>query len=142
MCIHEWLLDSRCQAIVMKSWYNEHLIKHWLTAVPILGSCITAYRGSQYTSRGYQVSLEQAGIFVSMPRKGNYWNNAARESLFGTLKDECLGNSIYVSHDEAHLAIFTYLEVYYNRIRRHSTPGYVSPFIYEQCTMKEEVRNA
>lgn len=99
-------------------------------------------RGSQYTSRAYQVRLEKAGICVIMSRKGNCWDNAAMESFFGTLKDECLGNSIYVSHDEARLAIFTYLEVYYNRIRRHSTLGYVSPFIYEQCMMKEEVRNA
>jgi putative transposase len=98
-------------------------------------------RGSQYTSRAYQVRLEQAGILVSMSRKGNCWDNAAMESFFGTLKDECLGNSLYVSHHEARLAIFAYLEVYYNRIRRHSTLGYVSPFIYEQCTKKEGVRN-
>ena len=63
------------------------------------------------------------------------------ESFFGTVKEECVGSTIYSSHDEARGAIFTSLEVYYNRIRRHSTLGYMSPFIYEQCTKKEEVRN-
>jgi putative transposase len=54
------------------------------------------------------------------------------ESFLGTLKEECVGSTIYTSHEQARVALFTYLEVYYNRIRRHSTLGYVSPFIYEQ----------
>jgi transposase InsO family protein len=62
------------------------------------------------------------------------------ESFFGTLKDECVGQTIYVSHDEARLALFTYMETYYNRVRRHSTLGYMSPLIYEQ--MGHSKRNA
>ena len=89
-------------------------------------------RGSQYTSKAYQACLEQAGIQSSMSRKGNCWDNAAMESFFGTVKDECVGSTIYASHDEARLELFTYMEVYYNRIRRHSTIGYVSPLNYEQ----------
>jgi len=89
-------------------------------------------RGSQYTSQVYQFRLEQAGMRVSMSRKGNCWDNAAMESFFGSLKEECIGRTTYTSHAEARLAIFTYLEVYYNRIRRHSTLGYVSPLVYEQ----------
>ena len=54
------------------------------------------------------------------------------ESFFGTLKDECVRDTFYASHDEARSELFTYIEVYYNRVRRHSTLGYVSPFIYEQ----------
>lgn len=67
-----------------------------------------------------------------MSRKGNCWDNAATESFFGTLKDECVGSTIYSSRDEARLALFTYMEVYYNRVRRHSTLGYVSPLQYER----------
>ena len=67
-----------------------------------------------------------------MSRKGNCWDNAAMESFFGTVKDECVGSTIYTSHDEARLELFTYMEVYYNRVRRHSTLGYVSPLNYEQ----------
>ena len=54
------------------------------------------------------------------------------ESFFGTLKDECVGKIIYLSHDEARLALFIYMEVYYNRVRRHFTLGYVSTLNYEQ----------
>jgi len=78
---------------------------------------------------------------VSMSRKGNCWDNAAMESFFGTLKDECIGNTIYISHEEARLELFTYIEVYYNRVRRHSTLGYVSPFIYEQMGMQQAKRS-
>jgi putative transposase len=54
------------------------------------------------------------------------------ESFFGTLKEECVGRTVYSSYEEARQALFIYLETFYNRIRRHSTLGYVSPFIYEQ----------
>jgi putative transposase len=89
-------------------------------------------RGSQYTSRAYRAYLEQSGIQPSMSRKGNCWDNAVMESFFGTLKDECVRERVYSSHDEARLSLFTYMEVYYNRVRRHSTLGYVSPLNYEQ----------
>ncbi len=98
-------------------------------------------RGSQYTSRAYRLMLEQSGIVVSMSRTGNCWDNAAMESFFGSLKEECVGNTIYASHEEARLALFTYLEVYYNRIRRHSTLGYVSPLVYEQRALQQAKQN-
>ena len=98
-------------------------------------------RGSQYTSRAYRLLLEQSGIVVSMSRTGNCWDNAAMESFFGSLKEECVGNTIYTSHEEARLALFTYLEVYYNRMRRHSTLGYVSPLVYEQRTLQQAKQN-
>jgi transposase InsO family protein len=89
-------------------------------------------RGSQYTSRAYRQLVEQSGMIVSMSRKGNCWDNAAMESFFGSLKEECVGSTIFQSHEQARLALFTYLEIFYNRIRLHSTLGYVSPLIYEQ----------
>lgn len=72
------------------------------------------------------------GAVVSMSRKGNCWDNAAMESFFGSLKEECVGNQVYSSHEQARQALFEYLEIYYNRQRRHSTLGYVSPLVYEQ----------
>jgi putative transposase len=89
-------------------------------------------RGSQYGSRAYQHLLEQSGMMVSMSRKGNCWENAAMESFFGSLKEECVGNTVSQSHEEARLALFTSLEIFYHRLRRHSTLGYVSPLISEQ----------
>lgn len=71
-------------------------------------------------------------MVVSMSRKGNCWDNAAMESFFATLKEECVGSVIYQSHEQARRSLFEYLEVYYNRQRRHSTLGYLSPFVYEQ----------
>ena len=63
------------------------------------------------------------------------------ESFFGSLKEACVGNTIYASHEEARLALFTYLDVYSNRIRRHSTLGYVSPLVYEQRTLQQAMEN-
>ena len=78
---------------------------------------------------------------VSMSRKGNAPDNAAMESFFGSLKEEGVGNTIYASHEEARLALFTYLEVYYNRMRRHETLGYVSPLVYEQRDLQQTKQN-
>ena len=80
-------------------------------------------------------------MIVSMSRKGNCWDNAPTESFFGTLKEECVGSTVYSSHEEARLALFTYLEVYYNRVRRHSTLGYLSPLVYEQRFLQQAMKN-
>jgi len=89
-------------------------------------------RGCQYTSRGYRLLLEQSGVVVSRSRQGNGWDNAAMESFFGSLKDECVQRCTYQSHEQARRSLFEYLEVYYNRQRRHSSLGYVSPMAYQQ----------
>ena len=76
-------------------------------------------------------------MIVRMSRTGNWWENAAMELFFGSLKEECVGTTLFASHEEARLALFTYLEVYYHRIRRHSTLGYVSPLVHEQRTLRQ-----
>ncbi|HEY6411976.1 MAG TPA: IS3 family transposase [Ktedonobacteraceae bacterium] len=63
------------------------------------------------------------------------------ESFFGSLKEECVGNTIYASHEEARLALFIYLEVYYNRIRRHWTLAYVSPLVSAQRALQQAKQN-
>ena len=98
-------------------------------------------RGCQYTSRAYRRQLEHMGMVVSMSRKGNCWDNAAMESFFGSLKEECVGNSVYSSHEQARCSLVEYLEIYYNRQRRHSSLGYVSPLIYEQFGNKLTLRH-
>lgn len=82
-------------------------------------------RGSQYTSNEYQEILMERGMTVSMSRKGNCWDNAVVESFFATLKVE-LGDS-FSSRDAARAALFDYIEVFYNRQRRHTAIGRVSP---------------
>ncbi len=132
-----WSMSAKCNEELAESALEMALARRR----PEAGLLHHSDRGSQYTSRAYRLSLEQAGIVVSMSRTGNCWDNAAMESFFGSLKEECVGNTIYASHEAARLAIFTYLEVYYNRIRRHSTLGYVSPLTYEQRTLHQAKQN-
>ncbi len=123
-----WSMSAHCDEELVENAFHMALARRR----PKAGLLHHSDRGCQYTSRAYRLLLEQSGMMVSMSRKGNCWDNAAMESFFGTLKEECVGSTIYQSHEEARLALFTYLEIYYNRLRRHSTLGYVSPLIYEQ----------
>ena len=88
-------------------------------------------RGSQYAARQYQQLLTTHGITASMSRKGNCWDNACVESFFGTLKRELVYHRQYATRSEATQDIFEYIEVFYNRQRRHSTLGYRSPAEFE-----------
>jgi putative transposase len=89
-------------------------------------------RGSQYTSDAYRDLLTQAGITRSMSRTGNCYDNAVTESFFGTLKGECVERACFQTRREARQTIFEYVECFYNRVRRHSSLGYLSPVAYEQ----------
>jgi len=89
-------------------------------------------RGSQYACDDYQRILRQRGIVCSMSRKGDCWDNAVVESFFGTLKTELVHRCEFATRDEARLAIFDYIEVFYNRQRRHSYLGYRSPEEFER----------
>ncbi len=88
-------------------------------------------RGSQYASEEYARRMHAAGITCSMSRKGNCWDNAVVESFFGTLKQELIHTRSWKTRDEARAAIHEYIEVFYNRIRLHSSLGYKSPAQYE-----------
>ena len=86
---------------------------------------------AQYAATSYQRLLNRYGLIPSMSRKGNCWDNACVESFFGTLKRELVYHRYYATRDEAKQDIFEYIEVFYNRKRRHSTLGYDSPAEYE-----------
>jgi len=87
-------------------------------------------RGSPYASADYQTILAAHGITCSMSRSGDVYDNAVMEAFFSTVKMEL--DDRFPNVDEAKRALFEYLEVFYNRRRRHSTIGYVSPAVYEQ----------
>ena len=89
-------------------------------------------RGSQYASHEYRATLAAHGLVQSMSRKGDCWDNAVAESFFATLEHELLADADFHSRCEAERAIFEFIEVWYNRERRHSTLGYVSPVQYER----------
>lgn len=88
-------------------------------------------RGSQYASEGYQSLLSQHDMDCSMSRRGNCYDNAPVESFFGSLKTECIRGAVYPSHHQAKLALFDYIEVFYNRQRLHSSLDYMSPTEFE-----------
>ena len=88
-------------------------------------------RGSQYAALLYRELLARHGITVSMSRRANCWDNAVVESFFHTLKTELVFHRRYATRDEAKQDIFEWLEVFYNRTRRHSTLGYRSPAEFE-----------
>jgi putative transposase len=88
-------------------------------------------RGRQYASYVYKDLLRRYGMIASMGRSGNCYDNAFMES-FGTLKREWVHERRYRTRQEARLSIFEYVEVFYNRQRRHSALGYRSPEQYEK----------
>ena len=89
-------------------------------------------RGSQYTAGAYRAELAAHGMIASMSRKGDCYDNAVAESFFSTLEFELLMKHNWHTRAEARRAIFQYIETWYNRKRRHSTLGYLSPAEYEQ----------
>lgn len=89
-------------------------------------------RGSQYTSGEYRGELAAHGMMASMSAKGDCYDNAVAESFFSTLEFELLMKNDWETREDARRAIFRYIEAWYNRKRRHSTLGYVSPAAYEE----------
>ena len=89
-------------------------------------------RGSLYASEHYQRRLREERITCSMSRRGNCWDNAAMESFFASLKKELVHDEDYATRDQAKAGIFEYIEAFYNRVRRHSSLGYVAPEEYER----------
>lgn len=99
---------------------------------PPSGLLFHSDRGSQYTSDAYRAALAGASITVSRSRTGNCYDNAVTESFFGTLKGECVDRLSFQTRRQARQTIFEYVVCFYNRIRRHSSLGYLSPVAYEQ----------
>ncbi|HEX8299362.1 MAG TPA: IS3 family transposase [Rubricoccaceae bacterium] len=88
-------------------------------------------QGTQYTSSDYRALLRRHEVVCSMSRRGNCHDNAPTESLFGSLKTECVRGERFETHDEARAALFDYL-AFYNHRRRHSALGYQSPAEHER----------
>ena len=88
-------------------------------------------RGSQYCSRQYQALLAKHDLISSMSGKGNCYDNAVAESFFHTLKVELIHGENFATREAIRRAVFEYIEVDYNRTRRHSANGYISPLAFE-----------
>jgi putative transposase len=123
-----WSLQSTmtkqlvCDALMMALWrrgFPRNVLFH-------------SDRGSQYCSHDYQNMLKHYGLTCSMSRKGNCWDNSVAESFFHTIKTELIYHERYATRENAKQSIFHYIEVYYNKLRRHSTIGSLAPESFEK----------
>lgn len=89
-------------------------------------------RGSQYASDHFQAELRRHQMVGSMSGVGQCWDNAVIESTFGRMKVELVHGEQYTTRDDAKASIFEYIEVFYNRVRRHSTLEYLTPDEFER----------
>ena len=99
---------------------------------PTAGLVAHSDRGSQYASDHYRAELRRRGMECSMSGVGQCWDNAVAESTFGSLKRELVHHEDYATREQAKASVFEDIEVFYNRVRRHSTLGYVSPDEFER----------
>ena len=96
-------------------------------------------RGVQYACREFREQLEGVPVLQSMSRKGNCWDNAVAESFFKTMKTEMIYHRKFATRQEARLAVFEYIEGFYNRKRRHSALGYLTPCQYEERLHQQSI---
>lgn len=122
-----WAMNERmtadlvCDALRMALWRRK--CPH--------GVIVHSDRGSQYCSAVYQQLLQRHQLRCSMSAKGNCYDNACAESFFHTLKVECIHGEQFINRARMRETVFEYIEVDYNRQRRHSTPGHISPQAFE-----------
>ena len=88
-------------------------------------------RGSQYASDAYRELLRRHGVTPSMSRAANCYDNARMESFWATLKTELIDGHVYATRAEAKSALFSYIEIFYNRVRLHGALGFYSPVDFE-----------
>ncbi len=134
------VIDLFSRAVVgwsMSQWLKAGLVTSALQMAidqrqPLAGLIMHTDRGSQYVADRYLQLLHHHGIEPSMSRKGNCWDNAVAESFFHTLKTECIYLETFETREQARDVIFDYIEVFYNRQRRHSANGNLAPMVYEE----------
>jgi putative transposase len=106
---------------------------------PAPGLMVHSDRGIQFASSDFRAELNRYGCIQSMSRKGNCWDNAVAESFFHTLKTQFIRHQLFSDRLEAELALFQYIEAYYNRRRRHSSNGWMSPAEFEKHLVMKDV---
>ncbi len=99
---------------------------------PLPGCIHHSDRGSQYCAADYRKDVEKAGMIASMSGKGNCYDNAPTESFWGHLKQELIYHRHFQTRNEAIAAIREYIEIFYNRIRRHSALGNTAPSVFAE----------
>ena len=130
-----WAMDSRLDT---ESLTLNALHMALRNRAPDRGLIHHSDRGTQYTSGDFQKVLDARGIVCSMSRRGDCWDNAVAESFFATLKLDLIFRRTFRTRREARQAIYRYIEVFYNRQRRHTYLGYLSPAEFEEFASSAE----
>jgi len=129
-----WFIGPSLETSLVK----EALQQAWLKRRPAPGLLHHSDRGIQYASSAFRALLHSYKIQPSMSRRANCYDNAAMESFWSSLKTECLHRKNFQTHHQAQLALFDYIETFYNPKRLHSALGYQSPVDFEkQLTCKK-----
>lgn len=126
-----WSLKDSLQSELVVDAFLQAVFRH----KPGPGLIVHSDRGSQYASAAFRGKLDVYKALPSMGRKGNCYDNAAMESFWATLKSELRITRPFKTKEEARLAIFDYIETFYNRRRLHSAIGYRSPIDFETQLM-------
>ena len=122
-----WAMSDRIDAVLVRDALGMAVT----TRRPMAEVIHHSDRGVQYTAESFRDLVEQSGVRLSMSRRGDPWDNAMQESFYGSLKTEWVDGA-YATREEAKMDLFKYIELFYNRRRRHQSLGYVSPVRYEQ----------
>jgi len=122
-----WSMDSQLSHELLLDALNKALLQRR----PEAGVIFHSDRGTQYASYAFRNLIERHGFVQSMSSSGNCYDNALMESFFHTLKTELIYFEKYQTRQEARGSIFEYIEIFYNRVRRHSALNYCSPAEFE-----------
>ncbi len=123
-----WSMNTRMTATLVCDALSMALFRRGMPE----GVIIHSDRGSQYCSKDYRDLIAAHNLKQSMSRKGNCWDNACVESFFHSMKVEAVQYEPIMTREEMRQALFEYIEVDYNRTRRHSALGYLSPVNFEK----------
>lgn len=129
-----WQLGQTLQAFIVVRSFQQALDRRR----PPSGLLVHSDGGKQYQAQAFRNLLQRHGCRQSMTRVDNHYDNASIESLFSRFKAELLGPKAFDNYQQAHEAIFEYIEVYYNRKRRHSSLNYMAPNTFEINHVKEQ----
>lgn len=128
-----WATSTHCDTELALRALNDAVARHQ----PPRGLLHHTDRGSTYANHDYRKRLEELGMIASMSRVGNCWDNAVAESTIGTIKIECLDDSVPFSQVEVDRTLFNYIERFYNSRRRHSTLDFMAPIAFEALFTQE-----
>lgn len=130
-----WATSRHCDAALARKCLDVAVSRH----SPGTGMIVHHDQGCTYTAEEYQDGIAKIGGIPSMSRKGNCWDNAVAESTFATIKIELFADSLPEGKDEVDRELFNYIEIFYNRIRLHSTLGYITPAEREAQALQESL---